>query len=306
MMSKTSKIALVCVTCVASVLGAAFLAPPIARFLGTADVPAWLGQPAGMGPERVFGRLCLLFLAFVVVGAALAFGVRRSRDLGWHGGRRWVLDMLQGWAAGFAMLGLIGVLSVACGARRVVPPGWSGLPTKIPDFVRFGFGAALFEETLFRGLFLLAFVRAGRARTGVLVTSLLYATAHWLRPPGSSEEATAFSILQGVVSALATLPPEIVRWSVLFLAAVALCVAVLRTGRIGWAVGLHAGWVMGLKALVFLTDTVVGARCPRILFGGDGALEGVVAVALMAALAAALLRLPRDAGEASCSVRSSG
>jgi membrane protease YdiL (CAAX protease family) len=260
-----------------------------------------------MSPERVFGRICLVFLAVVVVAAARGFGIRRPRDVGWQGGRWLAVEILLGAAVGLAMLGIIGVLSTTCGARAVVPPGWAALPARIPDLARFGFGAAAFEETFFRGLLLLAFVRAGRTRAGVVVTSLLYAGAHWLRAPGTSAEtATPLSMLQGIGVALSGLPAEIVRWTVLFLAAVCLCIAVLRTGRIGWSVGLHAGWVMGLKAIVLLTDTVPDTRCPTVLFGDDGALEGVVALGCMMILAVALCRLRPVHGDVPCSGNSSG
>jgi hypothetical protein len=45
-----------------------------------------------------------------------------------------------------------------------------------------------------------------------------------------------------------------------------LCALVYRTGHLGWAIGMHGGWVAALKVSDWVTDPVQG----RYLFGfGD-------------------------------------
>ncbi len=273
----------------AALAAAALAAGPVWAFLSErGSSSGWAARLAEKGPSRVFSRLAMFLLAGVLAVAAYRGGIRRWRDLGWKEPGTTLRDMLLGYGVGILMFGLIGLVSVRLGAREFVPPGWPGLRGELPSYAVAGLLTALFEETVFRGLLLLAAVRAGRPFLGIVGGSVLYATAHWLRLPPETN-ATGIALLRESFAGLAEVPGAWSHWLALFLVGAALCVTVLRTGRLGWAVGLHAAWVLGLKALVFLTDTRPSEGLRRILLGGDGAIEGLLAGGTMAALALAFL-----------------
>ena len=169
------------------------------------------------------------------------------------------------------------------GARDWEPDmGWG----RFAAVVGSGFTAAFIEEVLFRGALLGVLMRAMGVARAVALQATVYATVHFLKPPGFGEgyEADWGSGL----ALLAAVPGHIfggvggtARWLLLLLLGSVLGVVAARQRHIGWCVGFHAAIAAGALALPRLTDYEGGAWrlvCPKDPSAG---IDGVV---LMAAL----------------------
>lgn len=186
---------------------------------------------------------------------------------------------------GLALVGAVAVVAVLGGYRYSPAPGsvagWaltSGLALAalaIP---------AAAEEALFRGYLFRALVEGPGAVVAVVATSAVFAVLH-----GANPGTGAFALVN------------------IFLAGVLMAVAVLRTGTLWLATGVHLGWnwvmsgpldlpVSGLQGLdVPMYDaTVVGpAWMTGGAFGPEGGLVGTVAAVVGLAL---VLRVTRPGG----------
>jgi uncharacterized protein len=189
-----------------------------------------------------------------------------------------VRDLAAGVAVGTLALSAVVALFAALGWYRYTAQpgslaGWatmSGLA-----LVALAIPAAA-EEALLRGYPFRALVEGPGAATAVVVTSLVFAGLH-----GSNPGAGAFALVN------------------IFLAGVLLAVAVLRTGTLWLATGVHLGWnwamsgpldlpVSGLQGLdVPLYDAV--AVGPTWVTGGTFGPEGGLAGTLGACLGLALV-----------------
>ncbi|MDD5261227.1 MAG: CPBP family intramembrane metalloprotease [Methylacidiphilales bacterium] len=118
---------------------------------------------------------------------------------------------------------------------------------------------ALLEETMFRGVLFLAFLR--RNPTGNIVQALLgsvfFATAHFLKAENPSlpvSWGTGLEIWHGMALHLLNPREFFMHWLTLFLAGLLLCAVAWRYGHLWAAMGLHAGWVFSLKTFNQLVE----------------------------------------------------
>lgn len=242
--------------------------------------------PAGDGLPPAFIAQFALALA-AALGAAWFLRVfverRPAEGLGFPLSRRAPREAGAGIAIGLiavtavtALLSLVGVYGWVADAGTAA--GWVGVV--LTSLLAFAIPAAA-EEAVFRGYLLDALADAGGPVTAVMVTSLLFALVHAGNP-----EIAPLSFLN------------------LGLAGVLLALAVLRTGALWLATGIHLGWnwsmagpldlpVSGVDPYDAPLYDVVPAP-PAWLSGGAFGPEGGLAGTLAACLAVALiLRLTR-------------
>jgi membrane protease YdiL (CAAX protease family) len=238
-----------------------------AYFLGTLVLGAllapplfWLGHAAGgWAPlhwlrqtvfQRYFDRAMFLAALLLLWPTVRSLRIRSWRDL----------DLQrdpQGWRhAGFGFVlaaGLLWALGLCLWSQQIYAPGGTlGWSAGISFFLT-AVAVAIIEEAFFRGA-LLGLVRRSAAPTAALAfVSALFAVLHFLKPPAHAVPDSAI----GWTSGFAFLPltfwqfgdPLLVLggFTTLFAVGWVLGWARLQTKSLWLPVGLHAGWVFGLK-----------------------------------------------------------
>ncbi len=235
--------------------------------------------------RRVFNRVLMVSALVLAWPLARYWGVR-WREIGF-------LDVpavaVRHWIAGF-VLGVI-CLGVLTGAALVWGHrSWGdGVAWgRLAGFLASGTAVGFFEEILFRGLFFLAVIsglRQGAVGGVAVLGSLFFATAHFVKaadPEGAVHWASGWEVWAGMGGQLAVMADLAARWSCLFLVGVVLCLLTARTRTLWAAMGLHAGWVFGLKSAHALTS---GGGPGSFWFPRD-LMSGGVALLLLVVLAA--------------------
>ena len=251
-------------------LGGALLAPPLFA-LGQA-AQAWLGSSplgeAGVGAwllreierahfTRYFNR-AVLVCAVVFIWPFLRW-VRIDRSLlpAW---RPWAAGLRQ-WAAGFALaaglLLLLGFVFVQLGAYRLrAHPDWLNLGPPLTAAL----GAGVVEEFFFRGLLLGLLLRTMRPLQALLWGTFVFAVVHFLKPPEGWQLADAdvvwssgFAVLAQIARGFGDVEFLLAEFATLFAVGWVLARARMHTGALWAGIGLHGGWVFGLKYFSALT-----------------------------------------------------
>lgn len=218
------------------------------------------------GAERLMRRLLLFWLIIILLFSLKKFGWRGGRDCGWtqddpalSAGRGLFFGL--GLVFGFITLGTMAVLTTLTGVHR-----FKEFTENIPQiggelglFALAGLAVALIEETICRGMLFRVLARAWRRWPAAVITSLLFAAAHFIGPPAAAFQGESFSAvtLNATRATLASfLPPErdLVQFINLALLGVVLCGLVMRTGTIWMGVGAHAMWVFIIKLHAHFTE----------------------------------------------------
>jgi len=165
-----------------------------------------------------------LRLGFLLLVTWICVRLRREplSSIGFVLDRRWARELGVGTGFGVATALLaVAMIWAVGGARLELDPARS-LATLVRGAYVFLF-VALFEETLFRGFVFQRLVAGVGPWVALIATGLLFATGHWDNPG-----------MQGATLAWATVE--------LFLGAVLLGLAYLRTRSLAMPVGIHLGW----------------------------------------------------------------
>jgi uncharacterized protein len=175
-----------------------------------------------------------------------------SKPLG-NGLRQYGLGFLL--AAGLLLA--LGAVFCQTGAYRLRPdPAWGGFGTPLSAAL----GAGILEELFFRGALLGLLLRRQTPLAAAITSTFLFAIVHFLRPPeGWSlplNEVTwtsGFTILGLIGEGFLDTQFLIAEFATLFAVGWVLTQARLQTGQLWLSMGLHGGWVFGLKYFSALT-----------------------------------------------------
>ena len=244
----------------AVLLGGALLAPWLVQ-AGLAAFPepeGWLAEQVHKAPfARFFSRACQ-FWAVVLLWPLIRW---TGMDRALFPPLRPVSSGLREYALGFALaaglLLALGAGLVSAGLFRMRPePAWGGVGEPLSAAL----GAGVLEELFFRGALFGLLLRSLPLRSAVLATTFLFAFVHFLRPPEGwvlpVEEVTWSSGLLALRAIGATFGDAhflLAEFATLFAVGWVLCAARVRTGRLWASMGLHGGWVFGLKYFSALT-----------------------------------------------------
>jgi len=240
--------------------------------------------------SRIYNRV---FEVSLVVALALAW---RRLDLGgpaqWGLGEPgWRRDLALGLVVGGAGIGL-GLVAAWLGGG--VLPDLRFDPLKTVRKAALGLlGAVLIgvgEETLFRGIVLRRLTRDIGTRTGLLVTTALYAVVHGLRGGGKVMTAGWLAGWARTTNLFAPLADPTVWPGIAGLFALGLVLGTLRlrTGSLWPAIGIHAAWVAVFRVGRLFFDIrqrpawLVGPGWPPLV-GGAAGMIALVATALLVA-----------------------
>ena len=249
-------------------LVAAVLAPPV-FFAAQAYIH---DHPQGMVAEVLakkefpgsFNR-CAMLAAFAGL-LPLLLSVRLSWNaiagpLSW---RRGVWQLGGGFLAAVVGIILMGFACWAGGACKMKSvPGWDNWLLPLVS----GFSVATMEEILFRGVILGVLCHSlGRTR-GLYWTTGVFALVHFLKPPADGTlladqvtSASGFWVITQLFRGFGQWQNFIGEFMLLFVVGWVLGKARHRTDGLWLSIGLHAGWVAGMKYFGQLVTTTTALR----------------------------------------------
>lgn len=264
----------------AVMVGGALLAPVLFH-LGKAT-QAWLSASSwgGTGPAawllkeierahftRYFNR-AVLVCAVVLIWPFLRW-VRLDRTLlpAWRpfstGVRHWAIGFFL--AAGLLLA--LGAIFCQCGAYQLRPDARWG---KLGEPITAALGAGIVEEFFFRGLLLGLLLRTMSVRAALFAGTFVFALVHFLKPPEAwqIEDAavtwsSGFLVLKQIAAGFGDVQFLLAEFATLFAVGWVLAKVRMQTGALWAGIGLHGGWVFGLKYFSALT-TYSGGWLPWI------------------------------------------
>lgn len=251
----------------AVMLGAAILTP--ALFLagksfadsvdpGSSGALGWLASALRRGDfSRYFNRAVLITALVLVYPMVRWAGFDRSLFPKWAPASSGLRHCLVGFIAAAALLLLLGWGLIEGGAYKLKPePSWSSVGGAL--FAAFSVG--FIEEFFFRGALLGLFLKSLSRVQALIWCTFIFAIVHFLKPPETfvlpPESVTwmsGFTMIGQILKSFSNLNFLLAEFLTLFAVGWALAQARMKTGRLWVSIGLHAGWVFGLKYFSALT-----------------------------------------------------
>lgn len=261
----------------------AVVAPPVFWFgqaLAAWGLTDWL---AGFPFHRVLSRCLQVSLIVLLWPAARWIGLRRLSSLGLRPNPIGTRDAVAG-----LVFGIFGVALVSMAALILGFFSWRASPDfgALGRIVLTAGAVSLVEEAVFRGVVLGVCLWNLRPAMAVIVSSLLFAVVHFLKPAKMAIAADAVgwsSGFAGLLSFLGALPATVVLvlgMASLIAAGCLLGLATVRTRSLWLAIGLHAGWVFAVQTSnLFLQPT--GASDAFLPWIGPSLVSGAVPTGLL-------------------------
>ncbi len=243
--------------------------------------------------SRIFDRV------FMVVGVILFFtflrrlGINSPRQIGLTSPRQGYADLLGGFL--LALASMVALVFAMTAAEIFVPQFRftvsKALGISLSAFLS-GITVGFLEEIFFRGILFQGLVEDWRPTGAILATSLFYSAVHFVSPAERIPLA-GLHPLAGIRHLILAFSPFLKPAPLLpglfglFLMGFVLCYAYLRTGSLYLSIGLHAGWVFGLKTIRLFGNYnreqlgwLFGSTDPR-LASGVSAWIGILAVGVI-------------------------
>ena len=233
--------------------------------------------------SRIFDRV------FMVVGVILfstflrRLGISSPKQLGLTPLRQGYTDLLLGFFLALAsMIALVLAMTAVDIFMPQVRYSFSRTLQIFLSALLSAIAVGVLEEIFFRGIIFQGLVEDWRPGGAILATSLFYSVVHFVSP-AEKIPLSGLQPLAGVRHLIyafrvfldpAPLLPGICG---LFLIGFVLCYAYLRSGSLYLSIGLHAGWVFGLKSTRIFGDYsrealgwLFGSSDPGIVSGVAG------------------------------------
>lgn len=252
----------------ATVILGALLAPPL--YWGG----LWLASHGGFTglaeiPFRRFFHRSLLVAAIVLLWPTIRWlQVPSLRALGLKPNpRRWQ-DVGIGFAASFFLMMALGLVMLALGIVQLRNH------VHALSFLNFALSAvavAFLEEWLFRGAILGLLARAMNRWLALIATSALFSILHFLKPDTAAPQVvdwfSGFALIPGAFAQFQQPWLVLGGFTTLFCVGWILGYSRLKTHALGMAIGLHAGWVFGIKVFSENTRRIIKAKVTLPWFG---------------------------------------
>ena len=151
----------------------------------------------------------------------------------------------------------LGFIFLKIGAYQLRPdPRW----WKLGEPITAALGAGIVEEFFFRGLLLGLLLRTMTEKKALLALTFVFALIHFLKPPEGWQISDAavtwssgFLVLQQIALGFGDVDFLLAEFATLFAVGWVLAKIRLQTGALWAGIGLHSGWVFGLKYFSALT-----------------------------------------------------
>jgi membrane protease YdiL (CAAX protease family) len=243
--------------------------------------------------SRIFNR------TFMFSGIVLFFLCRRLlrignfAQLGFVSLRQGGGDLLRGWSLA---VGSLAALLLAMSLAQVFEPYFRlslarSLSRSFSALLSGVFAGSL-EEVFFRGILFKGLLQNGKLFRAFVLSSLFYSALHFVKP-GEDYFVDGVEPLAGFRHLFFTFTPFSEPLNILpgmfglFLLGIVLSYAFLRTGNLYLSIGLHAGWIFGLKTVRVFGDYtrddlgwLFGSTDPKIV-SGVAAWIGIISVLLL-------------------------
>jgi uncharacterized protein len=206
---------------------------------------------------RVFNRSVLLAALIVLPLYGRHLGLSRKTLPPLLPDRAALLHALLGFLLAAGLLLALGYGYVQQGIYRMRSPApWLALQQPITAAL----GAGILEELLFRGLILGMLLQTLSRRAALLACTFLFAIVHFLTPPETLPQVevnagSGFWLLGVILQHFTEVDFLLAEFCTLFAVGWALVQARMATGGLWLSIGLHTGWVFGLKWFSALTRT---------------------------------------------------
>lgn len=275
----------------AVLFGTALLSPWVALLL-TSIAEAWPSWPVLRQPfNRVFDRL------FMSLGIVLFFlfrpllRINSLNQLGFPASRRASRDLLAGFSIAWAS---VGALLIAMSLSEIFVPylrlSLSVAVERSLNALLAALTVAFLEEIFFRGLLFKGLLDDGRPVAAFLTANLFYSAIHFFKPGENISTPDAWSGIRHLVYSFqpflepGALVPGLFG---LFLMGIVLSYAFFQTHSLYLSIGLHAGWVFGIKTIRVFGDYqrenlgwLFGSTDPKLVSGVGGWI-GILAVGII-------------------------
>ncbi|HVN90784.1 MAG TPA: CPBP family intramembrane glutamic endopeptidase [Candidatus Binataceae bacterium] len=212
--------------------------------------------------SRVFDRAAMVTIGGALIWYAPDLRLGELLRQGFAEPRTNLQSLLRGFAAGItAMLILFGLALLGTHQE----PSLLALILRALRFLPAALLIAVIEEAFFRAIVLGGLLRQWSRRDALVASSLIYSVAHLVRGPKHFFQA-GFHPLAGFSNLLASLsrivmPGELLAMALgLFLLGLVLGRAYLLTGRVYFAIGLHAALVVGAKCWPVVLGPAIAPR----------------------------------------------
>lgn len=235
-----------------ALLGGAILTPPVYTLI----LSIWGEFPWPF--SRVFDRVAMFVVLVIVLllwKEIDIYEIRRKLKLGSIPNRIYVL--VAGLVISLSSTTLLLPLLVGHGELVWSNKGFLEHILKVIQVIPAAIIISTIEEGFFRVIIFSKLKQYLSLIGSIVATSMLYAFVHFLAPV-KQFVYTNFDPLAGF-SYLSHLFGRYLMWDVqyglvgLFIVGVILCLAMYRTGSLYFCIGLHAGWVTGVKLGLFST-----------------------------------------------------
>ena len=265
---------------------------------------AQLGGPIGeflqdKGADRVMRR-CLLAVALIFLGFFLKMiGWSARCDFNFNLSRHRLPELAHGILIGLATFSGLSIAVWLLDVRVIKPlPNWGIILNKSLSCLIAGISIGLLEEIVCRGILFRSAARLWRTWPAAIVSSAVFALAHFLTPtPEAFKAATpSGAVWQVYLNTFTNITQHeafLLRFCNLTLLGVVLCAFLMYTGSLWQSIGAHATWVWAMKTHDFLTEFNYNQPV-SIWFGFRyDFTDSLVAVFILLALLATIALLPR-------------
>lgn len=210
---------------------------------------------------RIMSRVVLIvtFILFFYYKDRLGF--QNIKELGFEFGKRWWLLLTVGFGLGIISLGIISATMLHTSVRFVIPDVLSiNWLRYLTGYILIGFAVAFIEESFFREFIFQSLLKDTRLIISLLITNIFYSIVHFLKPQTyhNIEVLNLFSSIHAIGYFFAPVFKEFPNiWPSifgLFLVGITLSMAYKRVRQLSLPIGIHAGWVVGIKSLSLGTD----------------------------------------------------
>lgn len=219
---------------------------------------AWLeSELSKAGFTRFFNR-AVLIAALVAVWPLIRWvGIERSVLPKWSPFSSGLRHFVIGFCFAAVLLLLLGWAFCSAGVYKLRPDApWLALGAPLFAAVSVG----IVEEFFFRGALLGLLLRSMQTTAALIVGTLIFAIVHFLKPPEwfeiPNEQVgwhSGFQVLAAIFANFGNVDFLVAELLTLFAVGWILAQGRMVTGRLWVGIGLHAGWVFGLKYFSALT-----------------------------------------------------
>jgi membrane protease YdiL (CAAX protease family) len=252
-------------------------------------------EPIGLKAESSLYRFAMLLALIGMPFFLRAMALASWRAAGYTLGRREAWSTLgRGILIGVAIMLALTTTQWALDIRHFDPPEdkWSALYLLryLVSGLISGLAVGLIEETFFRGLMHTGMRRRLAFWPTAVLTSLLYAALHFMKPAGPGDDpfdtANALRMIGEGLARIADSAHVSDSFVTLVVVGIFLSMVRERTGNILWAIGIHAGWVMIIKVTKYLTDATRIDGETSVWIGGYDHITGWMATIWLGTIAA--------------------